>query len=258
MESMKTAYRTDAGRVRTVNEDRVFVQNDWNGYTLAIVADGMGGHQAGDVASTMAVEGITERLKEIPGALTPDAREKAVREAIIYANDLIYDFAGKQIKFHGMGTTVVLALATEEELTVAHIGDSRAYLFHEGTLRQLTEDHSLVNELVRTGQIRADEAGRHPRRNVLTRALGTEPNAEPDILHFEWSPGDTLLLCSDGLSNLVHPVAMVGVLSLSSDAETLAHRLVQHALDAGGDDNITVALVANEPADAGGKGGDNG
>jgi PPM family protein phosphatase len=229
-----------------VNEDRAFVQTDWNGYTLAIVADGMGGHQAGDTASSMAIELIQSGLQHIHSDLTPVALETALLDAIGFANDRIYDIASKQEKYHGMGTTVVAALATNEQLLVAHIGDSRAYLFREGALRQLTSDHSLVNELVRTGQIRAEEAESHPRRNVLIRALGTDSGAEADILHMEWYEGDSLLLCSDGLSNYVSPAMIKSIIELNDTPEHKADQLVQLALEAGGDDNITVVLLSNE------------
>jgi PPM family protein phosphatase len=244
---MKTACRTDVGRVRAVNEDRVLVQTEWNGFTLAIVADGMGGHQAGDTASSMAIELIQSGLEHIHEGMTPEQLEHALQSAIGFANERIYEIASLQEKYHGMGTTVVVTLATREMVSIAYIGDSRAYMYHEGSLRQLTSDHSLVNELVRTGQITAEEAGSHPRRNVLTRALGTDSGAEADIIHIEWSEGDRLLMCSDGLSNLVNAGSLKNALEADQEPQQIADSLVSQALEAGGDDNITVVIVCNTP-----------
>jgi PPM family protein phosphatase len=244
---MKTACRTDVGRVRTVNEDRVLVQTEWKGFTLAIVADGMGGHQAGDTASSMAIELIQAGLEHIQEGMTPEQLEHALQSAIGFANERIYEIASLQEKYHGMGTTVVVTLATSEMVSIAYIGDSRAYMFHDGQLRQLTSDHSLVNELVRTGQITAEEAGSHPRRNVLTRALGTDSGVEADILHMEWSEGDLLMMCSDGLSNLVNANSLKSALQEDQEPQEITDSLVAQALEAGGDDNISVVILSNKP-----------
>lgn len=154
-----------------------------------------------------------------------------------------------------MGTTLVALLAKPERALIAHVGDSRAYLLRGETLKQLTEDHSLVNELIRSGQISPEEAKGHPRRNVLTRALGTEPSVAPDLYELEWSAGDLLLLCTDGLTNMINEPDIFHTLRGEGDLDAKAERLVKQALDAGGDDNISVILVQNEQ-DAGGEGGD--
>lgn len=244
---MKTANRTDIGRIRTINEDRALVQPDLNGFALAIVADGMGGHKAGDIASSMAIELIESQLQTIHTGMTVEQFERTIKQAVVYANDKVYEFASRQDKFHGMGTTVVVALATREMIMLAHIGDSRAYLAHKQNIRQLTEDHSLVNELIKSGQISSEEAIRHPRRNVLTRALGTEPNVDVDFNQWLWQKGDILLLCTDGLSGLVFPDTMSTILQNKQlSLQQKADGLVERALQAGGDDNVTVALLANE------------
>jgi serine/threonine protein phosphatase PrpC len=245
---MKTVNRSDIGHTRTVNEDRAYVQSDINGFTLAIVADGMGGHQAGDTASQMAIDRIRELLQaNLHLGLSADACELVIRQAVEQANRDIFNTASTKLEYQGMGTTVVLAVSTEETLIIANIGDSRAYKVTDGSIVQLTEDHSLVNELVKSGQISPEEAGSHPRRNVLTRALGTENTVNTDIYHVDWSDQDMVLLCSDGLSGMVEREQMIEILHKELDLDGKADLLVASALEAGGEDNITVVLLANEP-----------
>lgn len=242
---LRLAYQSDIGRVRMVNEDRAIVQEDLNGWTLAIVADGMGGHQAGDIASTMAVELIQEGLQSVDPDISGEERQRQLRKVIEIANEKIFEFASQRENYHGMGTTVVTVLAKDDCAVVAHIGDSRAYRIRGNHIEQLTEDHSLVNELVRSGQISREDANHHPRRNVLTRALGTEPAIEVDVQEILWQQGDLLLLCSDGLSNLVEKDRLLQTVTGEGELESKVQQLIQEALDAGGDDNITVVLLAN-------------
>jgi protein phosphatase len=242
---MLTAYRTDAGRVRLINEDSAAVRNQWNGFTLAIVADGMGGHQAGEVASQMAIELVESELKSVDLGMSLAERTEAVRSAIAAANERVFEFASSKSKYQGMGTTVVAALATPNDVIIGHIGDSRAYLVTSGTIRQLTEDHSLVNELVKSGQITPEEAVVHPLRNVVTRALGTERQVEIDMFHCAWQRGDLLLLCSDGLSGLVGEEEILDVLTRKERPDWKVGRLVDLALEEGGGDNITAVLLEN-------------
>lgn len=252
---MLTAYRTDIGKVRLINEDRAAVQTGLNGFTLAIVADGMGGHQAGEIASKMAVELVQSHLLAVHNGLSNERRPEAVRQAIVHANETVFEFASNQQRYYGMGTTVVVTLASVKDITIGHIGDSRAYLWHvndadkgkgAAQFRQVTEDHSLVNELIRSGQITPTEASTHPRRNVLTRALGTDKHAEVDVTLLTWQYGDILLMCSDGLSGLVDDDVMAQVLATNQDLEWKADELVRLALQEGGDDNITVVLLENK------------
>ncbi|UQZ87253.1 Serine/threonine phosphatase stp [Paenibacillus konkukensis] len=242
---VRTANQTNVGRVRMVNEDRAFVQDDLNGFVLAIVADGMGGHQAGDVASQMAVDIIQGELQSLPAGASVEERRRRVKSAIELANEKIFDFASQRENYFGMGTTVVTVLADEHALVIGHIGDSRAYKINDGAIVQLTEDHSLVNELVKNGQITREEATHHPRRNVLTRALGTEATIEVDIQDLNWNQGDLVLICSDGLSSLISSEQLLTLVNGSGELEHAASLLVNEALEAGGDDNITVVLVSN-------------
>ncbi len=246
---MRTAYQTDIGRIRAINEDRVAVQENLNGVTLAVLADGMGGHQAGDIASQTAIETIQSELQSIHSAMSVKERRARIGEAIRGANRKVAELAATNEQYAGMGTTIVLALADSGSVIVAHIGDSRAYRVNADSMIQLTEDHSLVNELVRNGQITQEEAAVHPRRNVLTRALGTEPEVEVEINEHTWSEGDFILLCSDGLSSLTDSRAIQDILLADCAMEQKTGMLIELALQAGGDDNITVVLLANEQAD---------
>lgn len=242
---MITANRSDIGRIRLANEDRSWVGATRSGLTLAIVADGMGGHKAGDVASQLAVEAFREALDDIKADLTADEARMRIRQAILQANEVVFDMAARNEQYHNMGTTIVSALFLQGSRTViGHIGDSRAYRVSGGQITQITEDHTLVNELLRSGQISADEATNHPRRNVLTRALGTDEQVEVDVQIIDWNDADTLLLCSDGLSSMVSDEQLLQTLLTSGlTLEQKAERLIQLALEAGGDDNITVVLL---------------
>lgn len=235
---------SDIGRVRTVNEDSTWAGTLENGYSLAIVADGMGGHQAGDTASQLTVETIVQRLSLLPSGLSVQACGNELREAILYANQIVFKEASEHENLRSMGTTVVAVLIGEREGMIGHIGDSRVYKFRQNTTVQLTEDHSLVNELLKNNQISQQEANVHPHRNVVTRALGTDPEVIVDMYPVTLEAGEILLLCSDGLSNYVTLEQMTH--TLGSDVLTLndrADRMLQFALNAGGDDNISVVLM---------------
>jgi serine/threonine protein phosphatase PrpC len=253
---VKTVLRSHVGKVRQANEDQAWSGRLLSGHTVAIVADGMGGHRAGDVASGLAVDSLVQSLKtwEQP----PSVKEGAtrLRDVIRKANTVVYETATLNEQYHNMGTTVVVALFDGEASLIGHIGDSRAYRVREGQLEQLTEDHTLVNELTRTGQLSPEEAAHHPRRNVLTRALGTDREVEVDIQIIDLKIGDRILLCSDGLSGLVEPQQLLETLvepDLTLDQQ--AQKLIDLALAAGGDDNVTVVLVANDDK-AGASGGE--
>ncbi|USB34613.1 Stp1/IreP family PP2C-type Ser/Thr phosphatase [Paenibacillus sp. YPG26] len=240
---INTVYVSDVGHVRSVNEDSSWVANLEQGFTLGIVADGMGGHQAGDTASRLAVETIVSDLQSLPRATSPELRREALRKAILHANEVVFQTASASVEYHNMGTTVVAILMDRREGIIGHIGDSRAYLFRQGNITQLTEDHTLVNELVKSRQISEEEAYNHPRRNVITRALGTDAKVDVDLIHVALKEGDILLLCSDGLSSYVSKHKMAQTVGLPNvSLKDRADHLLQLALDVGGEDNITVAL----------------
>ncbi|MBB3127471.1 protein phosphatase [Paenibacillus rhizosphaerae] len=240
---IKTVHVSNVGRVRSVNEDSVWVGQLPQGYTLGIVADGMGGHQAGDTASRLAVETMTGDLSSLESGISPEGLKAALSDAILHANDVIYTEASKHEEFYNMGTTVVALLLSGDSGYIGHIGDSRAYKVAGGEVVQLTEDHKLVYELYKRGQISLENMKVHPMRNAITRALGTDADVSVDLYPISLSPGEVLLLCSDGLSDLVSS-EHIGQISGNRELplEERADRLLQLALLAGGDDNITVAL----------------
>ncbi|MEK3835340.1 Stp1/IreP family PP2C-type Ser/Thr phosphatase [Paenibacillus sp. FSL R7-0128] len=244
---IRTVQASDIGRVRTVNEDSVWIGATRHGYTLGIIADGMGGHLAGDTASRLALETVRGILDQLEPDLPEAELKEALTTAIMEANNTVHREAQSDEKLHNMGTTIVAALLKGSAGYIGHIGDSRAYLIRDGEARQLTEDHTLVNELFRNGQISLEELDNHPRRNVLTRALGTDTVVSADLAYVTLAIGELLLLCSDGLSNYVsleHLGKVAGINEIS--LEERAERLLQLALLAGGSDNISVAMLEHQ------------
>ncbi|KMN96220.1 MULTISPECIES: protein-serine/threonine phosphatase PrpC [Bacillus] len=241
---MLTALKTDTGKIRQHNEDDAGIFKGKDEFILAVVADGMGGHLAGDVASKMAVKAMGEKWNEaetIPTA--PSECEKWLIEQILSVNSKIYDHAQAHEECQGMGTTIVCALFAGKTVSVAHIGDSRCYLLQDDDFVQVTEDHSLVNELVRTGEISREDAEHHPRKNVLTKALGTDQSVSIDTRSFDIEPGDKLLLCSDGLTNKVEGTELKDILQSDSAPQEKVNLLVDKANQNGGEDNITAVLL---------------
>lgn len=242
---MRFAARSHVGLVRKVNEDGYKSGVDPAGVGIVIVADGMGGALAGEVASSIAVASIWD-------ALTAHANTRAGSERLTHAIDLantrIYEEASRHQEFSGMGTTIVAVLAEQDTLTIAHVGDSRAYILRRGgeRMEQVTIDHSYVNELVRRGQIRPEEAATHPQRHVLMRTLGTLPVVPVDCKTIGWEIGDLLLVCSDGLSGYLSDDEMFAIAQQQLSMAARADALVDAALAAGGLDNVTVALLAHD------------
>jgi PPM family protein phosphatase len=194
---------------------------------------------------------LAKQWADAAGISTADHAEKWLEDHIIAVNSLLFEHARKNAECDGMGTTIVAAIATEHFATVANIGDSRCYLLNESGFKQVTEDHSLVNELVRFGQISKEDAEHHPRKNVLLRALGTTEKVEIDIKTIIFEEGDILLLCSDGLSNKVSEQEMMELLESSEPLEQKAAALIGLANDYGGEDNITLAIVEFSPGSEG-------
>jgi len=226
-----------------MNEDSVSVCKTDSGYMLGILADGMGGHQAGEKASQLAVDTVLADLSVLEKGMSSEGLQAALSDAILHANDVIHFEAANNEKYLNMGTTIVAILIDGTSGWIGHIGDSRAYKVSEGKAIQLTEDHTLVNELYKNGQITEFELESHPRRNVLTRALGTDIEVSAEFDHVTLAGQEVLLLCSDGLSNMVssqHLGQIAGMQEVT--LEDRANRLLQLALLAGGDDNITIAL----------------
>ncbi|HET7573135.1 MAG TPA: Stp1/IreP family PP2C-type Ser/Thr phosphatase [Gaiellaceae bacterium] len=231
------AVASDTGRKRRRNEDNYVVAPP-----LFAVADGMGGAQAGEVASKLAAA----TLEDGEGAeLHGDAR---VRSLIVEANRRVYDRASSDPAASGMGTTMTVALVEGMTVTIGHVGDSRAYLLREGRMEQLTDDHSLVNELLKSGKLSPDEAQAHPQRSVITRAVGTDPDVEADVFPIEACDGDVFLLCSDGLTDMVEDEDILGVLDRHrDDLDRAVRQLVAAANRGGGEDNITAVAFRVAP-----------
>jgi protein phosphatase len=234
------AFRTDTGRQRNANEDSYFVRAP-----IFVIADGMGGAQAGEVASRTAADAFDVDLSETPP-------ERLLRETIAAANRRIHDLARTDPSRAGMGTTLTAAIvdAEREEVALGHVGDSRAYRLRGGQLEQLTRDHSLVEEMRRKGQLTEAQAEDHPQRSIITRALGPEPEVEPDIQTVPTSPGDVFLLCSDGLTTMLGEEQIAKLLGGSSSLQAAVRALVDEANRAGGRDNITVLAFRLEDAAA--------
>lgn len=245
-ENMKYVYRTDRGKVRNHNEDNGGVYENQSDQILAVVADGMGGHLAGDVASKMTTDLLKEYWQQVDKIESPDIAEQWLDEKIKSINEDIFQYAKDNPECQGMGTTVVASICTDQFLTIAHIGDSRGYLLNGDGFRQLTDDHSLVNELVKSGQISKQDAEHHPRKNVLLRALGTEQNVSIDTMTIGFEPGDSLLLCSDGLTNKVTDEELHQMLVSDVSLEYKAEQLINLANEKGGEDNISLAIIVNE------------
>jgi PPM family protein phosphatase len=223
------AFRTDTGRQRSENEDSLFVRAP-----IFVVADGMGGAQAGEVASKAAADAFDRDL--------PEAQpEQFLRETIETANRRIHELARADASRAGMGTTVTAAIvdAQKEEVAIGHVGDSRAYRLRRGKLERLTRDHSLVEEMRRKGQITDAQAEDHPQRSIITRALGPEPEVEVDLQTVPAAPGDVFLLCSDGLTTMVREERIAAVLSSAGSIREAVRALIDEANGAGGRDNIT-------------------
>jgi PPM family protein phosphatase len=222
---------TSTGLQRRDNEDASFARPP-----VFVVADGMGGAQAGEVASRIAVEAFEQGL---PDSGNPEERLAARAQE---ANHRIYELSRAEHERAGMGTTLTAAYLDDSNLAIAHVGDSRAYLFRDGALQRLTQDHSLVDELVRRGKLTEAQAAEHPQRSIITRALGPEPTVDVDTWTYPVRAGDVLLLCSDGLTSMISEERVAEILGSPADVEQAAAQLIDEANEAGGRDNITVVL----------------
>jgi PPM family protein phosphatase len=231
------AAATDVGRMRKNNEDSYLSSKP-----VAAVADGMGGHSAGEVASAIAIEELAALRDRGPWENETAATDD-LKQAILRANRRIREMAASDRKLNGMGTTLVALLEDGDMVHVANVGDSRGYLLRQGELSQVTVDHSLVQELVDDGRLSPEDAERHPQRSVITRALGIDPEVEFDLFTYKLQVGDRLLLCSDGLSDVVEPTQIRNVLLRVRSAQEAARRLITVANEQGGPDNITVIVV---------------
>lgn len=240
--SMQIAVKSDVGQRRSVNEDAAGYFYNQHHVPLVMVCDGIGGHNAGDVASAMALARIGKAWSE-DASQEIEAIYQWLVKTIQEANDAIFQRSNQFEDLKGMGTTLVLATIIEGQLLIANVGDSRAYLMRQYQIKQLTEDQSLVNALVRSGEISPEEAKTHPSRHVVTQSLGVTLNVEIDFVRMPLKENDILLLCSDGLSDMLDADGIRDILVNYSTVEQQAEKMIQAANDAGGRDNITIAIA---------------
>ena len=244
---MEVYFQSDIGKRRKSNQDYTATFTNQKNQLLALLADGMGGHQAGDIASRQTVEEISIAWE----ATTIDDSEKAIQwflQHIQQTNQRIFEKGQSQPTLSGMGTTLEVVTLLDNHLALAHVGDSRIYLFREQRLIALTEDHSLVNALLKSGEITQEMAENHPRKNIITRSLGMPGSLEVDVAIHKIEDHDQLLLCSDGLTNMVSEPKITQILLEAASLQDASQRLIEEANAKGGLDNITVLLI-----DVGGK-----
>ena len=230
---MKAYAKTDIGSKRSMNQDYMYCNTEPVGsfQNLLIVADGMGGHRAGDYASRLCVETMVQSLEKSAHKTPVSLFDKAV-----------FEESASHVEYEGMGTTVVACTLEENTLYIANIGDSRLYLIRDG-IEQITDDHSLVEEMVKQGNITESEARIHPQKNIITRALGINEEVQADFFEIDVEQGDVIMLCSDGLSNMIEDEDMEYIVKNSDTLQTAAESLVARANENGGNDNITVVLA---------------
>ena len=235
-------FKTDKGMLRGGNEDSLFVMPDQN---LYIVADGVGGHNSGELASRMSVGYMAQYV-----ALHPISAVKTKRELKQYfktcfegANELVYNKASEETENQGMATTTVLCHIRGSWAYIVNVGDSRAYLVREGVIRQVTEDHTYVNEMLHSGMISEEEAKNRPDKNMITRAIGGEEKISPDYFQFEVCPNDIIILCSDGLYGEIADEKLASIITDTRSMHRLANKLVEEANKSGGKDNISVICI---------------
>lgn len=246
---MKTFFLTDTGKVRDHNEDSVTIlKNSKNEYLLA-VADGMGGHKCGEVASSMAIDHITKKFEELESLGDKSKAVNWIREEITAINKSIFDYTAIYEESKGMGTTFVCALLTEEYLLFANVGDSSGYVLKKEKLYRVTKPHTLVNLLVESGELTEEEAEHHPRKNILMRALGANNPAEVDIFDVD-TDIDGILLCSDGLTTMLNNMQIEKVLTGEGTLEEKVAKLIRKSNIRGGTDNISIACLMTEDEEA--------
>ena len=239
---MKSFYLTDAGKVRSHNEDSVIIVRNQNDDYLLAVADGMGGHRCGEVASSIAISYLGKHFQETFRNMSKDDAVEWIRESVKEINRLIFNHAEEHPESKGMGTTLVLAISTNDYVLFGNIGDSSGFAMKDNHIHKITYDHTLVNLLVTAGELTEEEAKDHPKRNVLMKALGANDPIEIDIFDCDTEVSD-ILLCSDGLTNMLDQESIERVLLSDYSVEDKVIRLIKKAINRGGTDNVSVAYL---------------
>ena len=235
---------SNKGMVRGSNEDFFHVPQDTDDKTFFIVADGMGGENAGEVASCLAVSSAAVYLNE--NFYKENDVAILLRKALNSANKVVFETARSDVNYSSMGTTMVCAVIKNDQVFVANVGDSRCYIVTENNLEQISIDHSFVQEMVDKGMLTVDEAENHPNKNLITRAIGVAKFVNVDVFVKKWKKGDKILLASDGLTGMVHASEISKIINESSDCEKAVNKLIESANNAGGRDNITAVLISND------------
>lgn len=242
---MNYYYITDPGKIRERNEDSVCICENASGEILLIVADGMGGHKDGEVASSIALQLICARFKSISSVGNKEDAINWIQSTVSEANMDIFKYVAEHPESQGMGTTVVLSILTPSFLLIGNIGDSSGYIYKNNKMHKITVDHTLVNLLVKSGELTEEEARNHPKKNVLMKALGSSTNVEMDIFNVELNI-DGIFLCSDGLTNMLDDVQIAKVLGEESSLRQKLEKLIFKANNRGGNDNISIACLIKE------------
>ena len=239
--TLDIGHLTHRGRVRDTNEDSVFIDRDLG---LFVIADGMGGHNAGEMASHIAVQAVGRTIRR--GLVAGMQPEDLMRNSIVTANEMVLALSEEHPGWAEMGTTIVVALLSGYSLVIGHVGDSRAYAVDPDSMRQLTEDHSFVAESIREGLLTVSEARTHKSRHGLTLALGIEDQIEPELTSLHWEKDTCLLLCSDGLNEMLDDREIFAIIKSSANPQQACNNLVERANEKGGTDNISVILACNK------------
>ena len=242
---MKSYYISDTGKVRTHNEDSVIIIQNKSGEYLLVVADGMGGHKAGEIASSIVVNGLTDKFKNLESIGEKQEAVNWIRENVSTLNDAIFKYTDEFEESKGMGTTLVLAIVTDDYILFGNVGDSSGFVIKKGSLYKVTKDHTLVNLLVETGELTKEEAENHPRKNVLMRALGANNPVDIDIFDVE-RDCDGVLLCSDGLTNMLSISQIEKVLDSDLTLEEKIVKLIRKSNLRGGTDNVSIACLEKD------------
>jgi len=237
---------TDVGRVRNANQDAFYISEENDNYKLCILADGMGGYTGGEVASRLACISAAEYIKQNfqnEKQYTKEELQELIKEAMQYSNRVVYEKSQEEQELEQMGTTVEICLIYNNRAYIGHIGDSRIYRIRQGIMRKITLDHSYVQKLVKDGTITKEEAINHPKKNMLMKALGCEEFIEPDVMVKGFNPGDIILICSDGLTNMIAEAEIHNI--INQDRENAVTKLIAKANELGGYDNITAIIITN-------------
>jgi len=241
---VKYGIKSHKGMIRKINEDSLnVILGDSKMEAAFIVADGLGGHSAGEVASKMAVDYISSFLKNMPVDLEEDVFQDFVNKSVEEANAIIYEKSIEPGPLFGMGTTLVVAILFNKKMYIVHVGDSRAYMIRNGEMKQLTVDHSYIEELIKNGSLTRTEAQKHPKKNIITRALGCFEKVNVDNFSCDVFDGDKFILCTDGLTNMLSDDKIKDVVLLHDDPQDACNKLVEIANLSGGIDNITVIVI---------------